>query len=81
MTQNQINNLFQEYDIELIEKFEIIFDRAQDEKTAKSNALDYYLCLVEDGKHIDIDIDQIVESAESYGYDFDNFRKLVEENI
>jgi len=79
MTQNQMNNLFEEFNDELIEKFEIIFDRATDEKTAKSNAVDYYLCLQEEGKHIDMDL--IIDSAESYGYDFDDFKKLVNESM
>jgi hypothetical protein len=74
-----MNNLFEQHDDQLIEKFEIIFDRAVDEKTAKSNAVDYYLCLVEEDKYIDMDL--IIESAESYGYDFDDFKKLVKESI
>ena len=78
MTQNQINNLFEEHNDELIEKFEIIFDRATSEKLAKANAVDYYLCLQEEGKHIDIDL--IVETAESYGYDFEDFEQLIKEN-
>lgn len=74
-----MNNLFEEHNEELIENFEIIFDRSRDEKTAKSNAVDYYLCLLEEGKHIDIE--EIIQSAESYGYDFDDFETLVKENM
>jgi hypothetical protein len=74
-----INNLFEEHNDQLIERFEIIFDRAQDEKTAKFNAVDYYLCLQEEGK--DIDIDLIINAAESYGFDFDDFDQLVKETI
>jgi len=74
-----MNNLFEEYDNQLIEKFEIIFDRAVDEKTAKNNAVEYYLYLLEDDKNIDIDL--VIDSAESYGYNFDDFKKLIEESI
>ena len=74
-----MNNLFEEHDDQLIENFEIIFDRATDEKMAKSNAVDYYLHLLEDNKNVDIDL--IVDLAETYGYDFDNFEKLVKESM
>ena len=78
MTQTEINNLFEQHDDELIEKFEIIFDRALNEKIAKSNAVDYYLSLQEEGKYVDVDL--IIETAESYGYDFENFKQLIKEN-
>jgi hypothetical protein len=73
-----MNDLFEEYNSDLEEKFEIIFDRAKDEKSAKLNAADYYLCLREEGKHIDIDV--IIDIAESYGYDFADFENLIQEN-
>jgi hypothetical protein len=73
-----MTKLFNEYDNSLIEKFEIIFDRAQNETTAKSRAVDFYLTLVEEGK--DVDTQEIIDSAEAYGYDFSDFEELVEES-
>jgi hypothetical protein len=73
-----MNNLFNEYDDALLEKFEIIFDRATNEKTAKSNALDYYFLLKEQDKYVDLDA--VIESAENYGFNFDDFYDLIEEN-
>jgi len=46
---------------------------------AKSNALDYYLCLLDENQCVDID--SIIDLAETYGYDFDNFKKLVKDNM
>ena len=74
-----MNNLFEEHNDELIENFGIIFDRATNESMAKSNALDYYLCLLDENQCVDID--SIIDLAETYGYDFDNFKKLVKDNM
>lgn len=74
-----MNNLFEQHDDQLIENFELIFDRATDENSAKKNAIDYYLSLLEEDRYIDMDL--VVDLAETYGYDFDDFKKLVKENM
>jgi hypothetical protein len=76
-----MDKLFKHLDVSLIEKFEIIFDRASNEKMAKSNALDYYMSLIEDDPDLDIDISEIINIAESYGYDFDDFEDLIEQSL
>jgi hypothetical protein len=77
-----MNKLFKELDMELIEKFEIIFDRATSESMAKKNALDYYMILLEDDPEGEvIDVAEIINVAESYGYDFDDFEDLIEQNL
>lgn len=77
-----MNKLFKELDMELIEKFEIIFDRATSESMAKKNALDYYMILLEDNPEGEvIDVAEIINVAESYGYDFDDFEDLIEQNL
>ncbi len=73
-----MNNLFKEHNEEIIENFEIIFDRSANEKTAKEKAINYYLSLLDD--EVEVDIDEIVSLAESYGYDFDDFSELVKNN-
>lgn len=60
----------------ILEKFEIIFDRAKTEKIALTNAVDYYLCLLEDD-NTEVSIEEITELAEFYGYDFSEFEELV----
>ena len=75
-----MRDLFMENDETIIEKFEIIFDRAKSEKSAKASALDYYLCLVED-ENKEINLDEIVDLAESYGYDFSDFEELVNQEL
>lgn len=68
--------------MELIEKFEIIFDRATSESMAKRNALDYYMMLLEDDVDQDIiDISEIINVAETYGYNFDDFEDLIKQNL
>lgn len=62
-----------------LERFEIIFDRAKTEKAAKSNAVDYYLTLVED-EDITLDVEEVIELAEMYGYDLSDFEQLIQEN-
>jgi hypothetical protein len=76
-----MNKLFKELDMSIIENFEIIFDRSQNETAAKKNALDYYLLLIEEDADTEIDISEIIDIAESYGFNFDDFEKLIEENI
>jgi hypothetical protein len=71
-----MQNLFTTYDLEAMEKFEIIFDRATNEKTAKQNAVSYYKSLIDENE--EADIDEIIDLAESYGYNFDDFETLVE---
>lgn len=73
-----MNNLFNQYDGELIEKFEIIFDRAKSEKMAKENAVEYFLSLQEEGH--EVDIEEIIDTAESYGYDLTDFETLIKQN-
>jgi hypothetical protein len=68
-------NLFTEHDDQLIQNFEIIFDRATSESMAKTNALEYYMSLVEDNK--EIEIEEIVDVAESYGYDLSDFETMI----
>lgn len=73
-----MNELFKEDNTELyMEKFEIIFDRAKNETMAKSNAVDFYLTLIED-EDISLDIEEITNLAESYGYDLSDFEELIE---
>jgi hypothetical protein len=75
-----MNKLFKEDNTEMyMEKFEIIFDRAKSESTAKSNAVDFYLTLIED-EDIHLDTNEIINLAESYGYDFSDFDELIENN-
>ena len=76
-----MNNFFKELDMSVIEKFEIIFDRAQNETTAKKNALDYYLILTEDDPNTEIEVSEIINIAESYGYNFDDFEDLIEQHL
>ena len=71
-----MQNLFATYDLEVMEKFEIIFDRASNEKTAKQNAVSYYKSLIDENE--EAEIDEIIDLAESYGYNFDDFETLVE---
>jgi hypothetical protein len=71
-----MQNLFATYDLKVMEKFEIIFDRAPNEKTAKQNAVSYYKSIIDENE--EADIDEIIDLAESYGYDFDDFETLVE---
>jgi hypothetical protein len=42
---------------------------------AKSNALEYYMSLIEDNK--EIEIEEIVDVAESYGYDLSDFETMI----
>jgi hypothetical protein len=76
-----MNNFFKELDMSVIEKFEIIFDRAQNETTAKKNALDYYFAMTEDDPNTEIEISEIINIAESYGFNFDDFEELIEQNL
>jgi hypothetical protein len=71
-----MEKLFINYDLEIMENFEHIFDQAANEKTAKQNALNYYISLVDDNE--EVDIQEVVNLAESYGYDFDDFESLTE---
>lgn len=75
-----MNKLFKEDNTELyMEKLEIIFDRAKNETTAKANAVDFYLTLMED-EGISLDIEEIINLAESYEYDLSDFEELIENN-
>jgi hypothetical protein len=71
-----MEKLFTNYDLEVMEQFELIFDSATNEKAAKQSALNYYMSLIEDDE--EVDIQEIVNLAESYGYDFDDFTELTE---
>lgn len=75
-----IDKLFSKYDVDIIEKFEIIFDRANSEKVAKDRAIDLYFTIKEENQDIDIDIQEIIESAESFGFDFEDFEELISQN-
>jgi hypothetical protein len=73
-----MNKLFKEDNTEMyMEKIEIILDRAKNESMAKSNAVDFYLSLVED-EEVELNTEQIIDMAESYGYDFSDFEELIE---
>jgi hypothetical protein len=75
-----MKELFKENNTEMyMEKFEIIFDRAKNENMAKSNAVDLYLTLIED-EGLDLDTNEIIDLAESYGYDLTDFEELIENN-
>ena len=71
-----MKELFMDNNEKVLEKFEIIFDRAKSEKNALSSAVDYYLCLLEDD-NTEVTIEEITELAEFYGYDFSEFEELV----
>lgn len=71
-----MEKLFINYDLEIMENFEHILDRAENEKAAKQNALNYYMSLLDDDE--EVDIQEVVNLAESYGYDFDDFESLTE---
>ena len=73
-----INKLFKEHDEDIIQNFEFIFDRATSEKTAKEKTIIYYKSLVDDD--IEVDIEEIISLAESYGYNFDDLEDLLEEH-
>ena len=75
-----MKELFKENNTEIyMEKFEIIFDRAKNENMAKANAVDFYLTLLED-EGISLDTEEIINLAESYGYDLSDFEEMVENN-
>ena len=74
-----MENIFTKPTEQYLERFEIIFDRAKTEKAAKSNAVDYYLTLVED-EDITLDVEEVIELAEMYGYDLSDFEQLIQEN-
>lgn len=69
------NILFTDHDDSIIENFEVIFDRAASQKSAEKQAAEYYLELLEEGK--DIDLDEVINIAESYGFDFSEFEKTI----
>lgn len=71
-------NLFNQHDEQLMENFEIIFDRAKNEKMAKSNALDYYFYLMDLNK--EIDIQEVIQLAENYGWDLTSLEESIKEN-
>lgn len=71
-----MQNLFKNYDETVIEKFEIIFDRAKTEKDALNNAIEYYFLLQERGT--EVDIDEIIDSASNFGYDFENLEDIIQ---
>lgn len=71
-----MQNLFKNYDETVIEKFEVIFDRAKTEKDALNNAIEYYFVLQESGT--EVDIDEVVDAASNYGYDFENLEELIQ---
>jgi hypothetical protein len=71
-----MTNLFTEHNEEIIENFEIIFDRATNETSAKEKARSYYMSLVDDD--IEVDLEEIISLAESYGFDFDDFESFAE---
>lgn len=73
-----MKEIFKENNTELyMEKIEIILDRAKNENMAKSNVVDFYLTLIED-EDISLDTEEIINLAESYGYDFSDFEEVVE---
>lgn len=74
-----MQNLFENYNTTIIEKFEIIFDRANSEKVALDNSVDYYLTLYDNG--IIPNIEEIVETAENYGYDFSEFKSRLQKEM
>ena len=74
-----MKELFLENNEEVLENFEIILDRAKTEKLAMTNCLDYYQLLTED-YNIEISVDEVVDLAETYGYDFSDFKELVNKN-
>lgn len=69
-----------ENDESIMEQFEIILDKAKSEKNAKSNVVDYYLCLVED-LNKEINLQEIIDLAENYGYDFTDIEELIKKEI
>lgn len=73
-----MKELFKEENTEMyMDKMEIIFDRAKSEASAKSNAVDFYLTLIED-EGISLDIEEIINLGESYGYDLSDFEQMLE---
>jgi hypothetical protein len=74
-----MKELFTQTTEQYLERFEIIFDKAKSEKIAKSNAVDYYLTLVED-EGISLETEEIIDLAESYGYDLSDFEELLEKS-
>lgn len=54
-----------------MEKFEIVFDRAKNNNMAMSNGVELALMFIDQG--LDIDIEQIIEIAEEYGWDLSDF--------
>lgn len=71
-----MQKLFKNYDETVIEKFEIIFDRAKSEKEAINNAIEYYLILQE--SETEVDIDEIIDAASNFGYDLENLESLIQ---
>lgn len=75
LTVHMKNSLFTDHDDSIIENFEYIFDSAANETIAEKKSIEYYLELLEEGQ--DVDIDEVINVAESYGFEFSNFQKVV----
>jgi hypothetical protein len=69
------DTLFTEHDDTILEEFENIFDSSTNEKRAKKEAIEYYLDLREDG--LDLDKQDVIDIAESYGIDFSDFDEIL----
>jgi hypothetical protein len=59
-----------------MEEYRLILDKAKSEKMAVENCLDYYMILMDKG--VETDVDQLIDLASDYDYDFSNFGELLE---
>jgi hypothetical protein len=73
-----MHNLFNQHNEQIMENFEIIFDRAKSETFALSDALDYYDLLSE--QNISVDIYEVIDLAETYGWDISSIKKEIKQN-
>lgn len=69
-----MKNLFPDTE-NVMERYSLILDKAVNRKMALENCADYFYLLLDDG--IETDIDDLIELASDYDFDFDNFKDFL----
>jgi DNA polymerase I-like protein with 3'-5' exonuclease and polymerase domains len=76
-----MNELFQnpELESEMMNKFEVMFDRHTNGNITSKTA-DMYLSIMEE-HGIELDIESIINLAEEFGFELENLQEEIDENM